>query len=131
MTGFNEFIGTWRAEEGAPYSSHTFTWELAGGEVSGRWIIEAADSPGARAAATAGNPTRFEMRVGKPWLEDGLLLFYLNDGPFVTEFRLFSRNDAVVGAAVHKLPREFAAPEHRQSIEAHRVRFVRKPEAAV
>ena len=127
MADFSDFIGTWRAEEGAPYSSHTFTWETAGTGLLGRWIIEAADSPAARAAAAAGRPARFEMPVGKPWLEDDLLLFRLHDGPFVTEFRLVGRNEAVVGAAVHKLPSEFSGPEHLRSIEGHRVRLTRQP----
>lgn len=126
MADLSDFIGTWRAEEGAPFSSHTFTWESAGLGLSGRWIIEAADRPAARAAAAAGRPTRLEMRVGTPWLEDDLLLFHVNDGPFVTEFRIVSRNEAVVGAAVHKLPPEFAGPEHGRSIEGHRVRLRRQ-----
>jgi hypothetical protein len=126
MADFSDFIGTWRAEGGGPYSAHTFIWEPAGVGLLGRWIIEAADSPAARAAASAGKPTRFEMRVGKPWLEDDLLLFHVNDGPVVTEFRLVSRNEAVVGAAVHKLPPELAGPEHRPSIEGHRVRLTRQ-----
>lgn len=131
MADFSDFIGTWRADEGAPYSSHTFTWEPAGIGLVGRWIIEAADSPAARAVASAGRPTRLEMRVGRPWLEDDLLLFHLNDAPFVTEFRLVTQNEAVVGAAVHKLPSEFAGPEHRQSIEGHRVQLTRQVQAAV
>ena len=130
MADLRDFIGTWRAEEGAPYSSHTFTWESAGIGLQGRWIIEAADSPAARAAVSAGQPTRLEMRVGKPWLEDGLLLFHVNDGPFVTEFRLVTEDEAVVGAAVHKLPPEFAGPEHRRSIEGHRVRLTRQDQAS-
>ena len=53
-----------------------------------------------------------EMRL-EPWLEDDLLLFRLNDERFVTEFRLLSRDEAVVGAAVHTLPPEFAGPASR------------------
>ena len=132
MTDFSEFIGTWRADREAPYSSHTFTWQPDDSGLLGRWIVEAADSPAIRAAAAAtGRPTRFEMQVGQPWLEDDLLLFYVNGGPVATEFRLLSRNEAVVGAAVHKLPPELSGPEHRESIEGHRVRLTRKPETTV
>jgi len=70
------------------------------------------------------------MQVGDPWLEDGLLLFHLNSGPYVTEFRLVGPDEAVVGAAVHKLPPEFAKPEHQVSIEAHRVHLTRQPGTA-
>ena len=67
-------------------------------------MIEAADSQAARAAATAGRPTQLEMQVGEPWLEEGLLRFHLNGGPYITEFRRVGPDEAVVGAAVNKLP---------------------------
>jgi hypothetical protein len=130
MGELSEFVGTWRAEKGVPYSTHTFTWENTGTGLRGRWIIEAADSPGARAAAAAGKPTRVEMQVGDPWLEDGLLLFHLHGSPYVTEFRLVGSNEAVVGAAMSKLPPEFAGPDHQRSVEGHRVHLTRLSEAA-
>lgn len=131
MGELRDFVGTWRAEKGAPFSNHTFTWENTASGLRGRWIIEAADSPAMRAAAAAGRPTRFEMQVGDPWLEDGLLLFRINGGPYITEFRLVRSNEAVVGAAVDKLPPEFAGPEHQRSIEGHRVLLTRQFETAV
>lgn len=126
MGEFGDFIGTWRAAQGPPYSSHTFTWEHTATGLRGRWIIEASNSPAARAAAAVRRPAQLEMQVGDPWLEDGVLLFHINGGPYVTEFRLVSANEAVVGAAVAKLPPEFAGPEHQRSIEGHRVRLSRQ-----
>jgi len=73
MAGLSDFVGTWRAERGAPFSIHTFTWEETGTGLRGRWVIEAPDSPAARAPTAAGMPKRFEMQVGDPWLESGLL----------------------------------------------------------
>jgi hypothetical protein len=125
-----DFVGTWRAEKGAPFSTHTFTWENTRTGLRGRWIIEAGDSPAARAAAAAGRPTRFEMQVDDPWLEDGLLLFHVNGAAYITEFRLVGSNEALVGAAVGKLPPEFAGPDHQRSIEAHRVQLTRQSETA-
>jgi hypothetical protein len=130
MGELSDFVGTWRAGKEAPFSNHTFTWENTASGLRGRWIIEAADSSGARAEAAAGKPTRFEMQVGDPWLEGGVLLFHINGGPYVTEFRLVGSTDAVVGAAVDKLPPELAGPEHRRSIESHRVRLTRQSESA-
>jgi hypothetical protein len=131
MTGLSDFVGTWRAEKGAPFSTHTFTWEDTGIGLRGRWVIEAADSPAARAATAAGRPTRIEMQVGDPWMEGGLLLFRLNGGPYISEFRLVGSNEAVVGAAMDKLPPEFAGPEHRRSIEGHRVQLIRHAGEAI
>ena len=65
------------------------------------------------------------MQIGDPWLEDGLLLFRVNGGPYITEFRLVGSNEAVIGAAVGKLPPEFAGPEHQRSMEGHRVHLTR------
>jgi len=70
------------------------------------------------------------MQVSDPWLEDGLLLFHVNRGPYITEFRLVGSNEAVVGAAVGKVPPEFAGPDHQRSIEEHRVRLTRQSETA-
>jgi len=126
MGELSDFVGIWRAEKGAPFSTHTFTWESTGTGLRGRWIIEAADSPTTRAAAAAGGPTRFEMQIGEPWLEDGLLLFHVNGGPYITEFRLVDSNEAVLGAAVGKVPPEFAGPDHQRSIDGHRVQLSRQ-----
>ena len=53
MGELSDFVGTWRASKGTPFSDHTFTWEQSAGGLRGRWIIEAADSPRARVAAAA------------------------------------------------------------------------------
>ena len=128
MGELSDFVGTWRASKGAPCSDHTFTWERSSGGLQGRWVIEAADSPRARAAAAVGRSTRLEVPVGAPWLEDGALLFSIHGSPYITEFRLAGPNEAVVGAAVAKLPPEFSGPEHQRSIEGHRVRLTRQAE---
>ena len=65
------------------------------------------------------------MLVGEPWIEEGLLLFRVNGGPYITEFRLVGPDEAVVGA-VNKLPPELRSPDHKQSIEGHRVRLTRQ-----
>ena len=67
------------------------------------------------------------MQVGEPWLEEGLLRFHLNGGPYITEFRRVGPDEAVVGAAVNKLPLEFTGPDCQRSIEGHRVRLTRQP----
>lgn len=126
VTELDDFVGTWRADEGAPYSTHTFTWERAGAYLRGRWVIKAANSEAAHVVVAAARPAQFEMQVGKPWLEDGLLLFHVNGGPYLTEFRLVGPAEAVVGAAVKHLPPEFTRPEDRHSIEAHRVRLTKQ-----
>jgi hypothetical protein len=130
MSELSDFVGTWHAAKGAPFSTHTFTWEKADTGLRGRWIVEAAESPAARAAAAAGKPTRLEMQIGEPWLEDGLLLFPVNGSPYPFEFRLVGSNEAVIGAAVSKLPPNLAGPDHQQSIEGHRIRLTRRSEAA-
>jgi hypothetical protein len=127
MTQLSDFIGTWCASQGPPYSDHTFTWEASTDGLQGRWIIEAPDSPAAREAARQGRPTRIEIPIGSPWLESGVLLFRLHEGPYISEFRLTGPDEAVVGAAVDKLPAEFVGPEFQRSIEGHRVRLIRQP----
>jgi hypothetical protein len=129
MNELGDFVGTWRASPGAPYSNHTFTWQVSDEGLEGRWIIEASDSPRAREADAQGRPTRFEVPIESPWLESGVLFFRANNAPFVSEFRLAGPNDAVVGAAVEKLPAEFTGPEFQRSIEGHRVRLTRQSEA--
>ena len=125
MPELSDFVGTWRAEYWA-LSNHTFMWEQTAAGLRGRWIIEVPDSPARRAMAAAGRPTRFEMQVGEPWLEDGLLLFHINGWPDVSEFRLVGPNQAVVGAAVSKLRPELTKPEYRAAIERHRVQLTRQ-----
>lgn len=131
MGELTDFVGTWHAKREAPFSSHTFTWESTATGLRGRWIIEAPDSPEARAAAAAGRPTRFEMAVGDPWQEAGRLLFHINEGPYLSEFKLVGTNDAVLGAAVDKLPPELTGPDELQSIEGHRVQLSRQSEGLV
>jgi hypothetical protein len=121
-----DFVGTWRAEGGSPFSTHTFTWESEDARLHGLWLVEAPDSPAARAAAAAGKPLRIEMQISDAWLEDGLLLFRVNGVPFVSEFRLVGEGVAVVGAAVHTLSGQFAYADHKRSIEGHRVRLTRQ-----
>ena len=93
-----QFVGTWTEDVGPPFSSHTFTWELNGARLRGRWVIEASDSPAARAAKESGRPQRIEMQIGEPWLEDGLLLFHVDGGPFVSvsEARVGTGNEEVL-----------------------------------
>ena len=38
------------------------------------------------------------MQIGEPWLEDGVLFFHVNGGPFISEFQLLGKAEAVVGA---------------------------------
>ena len=102
MVQLTDFTGTWRAEHGAPFSSHKFTWALRDGHLVGRWILAV---PNVAAATVAGRPTWAEMQIGEPWLEDGVLFFYVNGGPFMSEFRLLGQAEAVVGVALHKLAR--------------------------
>jgi hypothetical protein len=66
MGELSDFVGTWHAEREAPFSSHTITWEKTAAGLRGRWIVDAANTRAARAAAAAGRPTRFEMAVGDP-----------------------------------------------------------------
>ena len=126
MSDLIRFIGTWKANDGPPYSIHTFTWTPNGSSLRGSWLIEG--SVAAR-DITSELPTQFEMQIGEPWLEDGLLLLTVNGGPFVTEFRLIGDDEAVVGAALNQLPPHLAGPKHRSSIEAHRVRLTRESPA--
>jgi hypothetical protein len=70
------------------------------------------------------------MQIGEPSLDEGRLLFTVNRGPYLSEFTLISKDEAVVGAAADKLPPEFAGPEHQRAIEWHRVRLLRQRETA-
>lgn len=124
MANFQDFVGTWRAERGVPFSTHTFTWEAADAGLRGEWTIEATIAGGRESSALVRHwPKRLQMQISEPSLDEGRLLFYVNGGPYVWEFRLLDVGDAELGAAVDKLPPEFAGPEHRQSLEGHRVRL--------
>jgi len=74
---------------------------------------------------------RLQVQVGVPTIEEGRALFSMNGGPFATEFRLIGGSEAIVGAAVDKLPPELSGPEHQRSIEGHRVRMTRVSDASV
>ena len=37
MAQLTDFIGTWKAENGPPFSKHTFTWQQLDGHLVGRW----------------------------------------------------------------------------------------------
>lgn len=63
------------------------------------------------------------MQVGVPSFDEVRLLFGVNGSPIVTEFRIVGENEAVLGAAVDKLPPEFTGPEFQRSAEGHRVRL--------
>lgn len=132
MADLQDFVGTWRSERGAPYSTMTFTWVATDDGLRGEWIIEAsAPPPGAGTWMSNPGPRRYEMQVGPPTIEEGRALFSLNGGPFGTEFRLIGNDEALLGAAIDKLPPEMAGPEHRRSIEGHRVRLTKVSDAAV
>ncbi len=124
MADLRDFAGTWTACKGAPFSNHRFTWQLEGDHLEGRWVIEAADSRAARAAAAAGQPTRSECPIRECRLDGSRVLFQQSSGPFVSEFRLVSDHEAVVGAAVDQLPPEFVQ-KYGRSIEGHRVMLTR------
>lgn len=65
------------------------------------------------------------MQVGTPTFEERRALFAVNGGPYITEFRLLSDDEAAVGAAPDRIPPEFSGPEYQRSIEGHRVRLTR------
>jgi len=125
MADVTRFLGGWTASRGAPYSNHTFTWEIDHTRLRGRWVIEASDSPAARAATAIGRPMRLEMQVDEPSLEGDALMFQMHGGPALAEFRLVGPDEAIVGAAMDRLPPELDTPAGRRSVEGHRVRLVR------
>jgi hypothetical protein len=125
MADLGDFTGTWIASRGAPFSNHRFTWQLEDDRLQGRWIIETANAAAARAVAATGQPTRIEWPIGECRLDGSRVLFQQNGGPFVSEFRLVSDTEAVVGAAIDQLPSEFVQ-KYRKSIEGHRVTLRRQ-----
>ncbi len=98
MADLTQFLGTWIQDIGPPFSNHTFRWELEGSHLRGRWVVEAPDSPAARAATEAGRPLRIEIQIGDAWLDDGVLLFHVNGAPFVAEFRPVGEGEALRSA---------------------------------
>jgi hypothetical protein len=132
MADLGDFVGTWHAERGAPYSTHTFTWTASDDGLRGEWIIEAGPPPaGEHTWLSNPKPMRHQMPVGVPILDKERLLFGSEGSPFLAEFRLVGENEAVVGAAIDKLPPEFTGPEFLQSAEGHRVRLRKQSEPAV
>jgi hypothetical protein len=126
MSDLQKFVGTWRSERGAPYSTQTFTWVVADDGLHGQWVIEAAvPPPGERTWMSDPKPMRLEMQIGTPIAEQERVLFTANGGPYLSEFRLAGNDEAVVGAAPDKIPAEFAGPEFARSIEGHRIRLRR------
>lgn len=124
MASLQDFVGTWRSQRGVPYSTHTFAWEPADTGLRGEWTIEATVAGGRESSALVRHwPKHVQMQISEPSLDQGRLLFHVNGGPYVTEFRLLDSGDAELGAAVDKLPPEFAGSGYRQSIENHRVRL--------
>jgi hypothetical protein len=126
MTELQDFVGTWRSERGHPYSTQTFTWVMTDDGLLGEFVVEvAAPPPGTQTWMSNPRPMRHQVQVGAPTIEEGRALFSMHGGPFVTEFRLLGGGEAVVGAAVDRLPPEFTGPEHQRSIEGHRVHMTR------
>jgi hypothetical protein len=126
MADIQDFVGIWRSERGTPYSTQTFTWTTTDDGLRGAWVIEAtAPPPGAGSWMSNPKPRRHDMVVGPPTVEDGRALFTLNGGPYITEFLLLGNGEALVGAALDKIPPEFSGPEFARSIEGHRIRLRR------
>ena len=74
-------------------------------------------------------PRGGRCRLENRGLKDGVLLFHVSGGPFITEFRLLGKAEAVVGAALHKLPQgAFSGYERSaaRSAAAHQVRLLRQ-----
>jgi hypothetical protein len=124
MTALQDFVGTWRSETGAPHVVITFTWVLTDDGLRGESAIEVAE-PSAGAAPWMSNrgPRRYDRPIGTPTVEEGRALFSVDGAPSPAEFRLLGGGEAIVGAALDKLPPELAGPEHQRAFEAHRVRL--------
>jgi hypothetical protein len=125
-----DFLGIWRSERGAPYSTQTFTWTATDGGLRGECVIEVvAPPPGMGTWMSTAGPRRHDMPIGPPIFEEDRALFTVNNMPYVAEFRLLGNGEAAFGAAMDKLPPELAGPEHQRSIDAHRVRLTRIADA--
>jgi hypothetical protein len=103
MAALPHFVGTWRNAPHDPQSTHTLIWKLDSTGLRGRWIVEPTIEGG-------------EMRIGRCWIEEDVLLFRVNGNAWPSEFRLTASGDALVGVACEKLGR---------AIEGHRMRLVR------
>ncbi len=125
MTDLQKFVGTWRSERGAPFSTQTFTWTLVDEGLRGSWLIEGPAPATGNTWISNPKPFHHQMEIGTPIVEEDRVLFTANGGPYVSEFRLVSNDEAVVGAAPDKIPPEFAGPEFARSIEGHRIRLRR------
>jgi hypothetical protein len=113
MAALPHFIGTWKNAPHDPRSAHTLTWRLESTGLRGRWIVEPTMEGD---ALVGGTPRAYEMRVGRCWIEDDVLLFHVNGSAWPSEFRLTESGEAVLGVASEKLGRE---------IDGHRLRLLR------
>jgi len=113
MAALPHFVGTWRNAAHDPQCTHTLIWKLERTGLRGRWIVEPTIEGG---GVVSGKPRAYEMRVGRCWVEDDVLLFHVNGNAWPSEFRLTDRGDALVGVASEKLGR---------AIDGHRMRLVR------
>lgn len=127
MAALEQFAGTWRSERGHPYSTQTVTWTMADNRLVGHWLIEAAGPPPETGWQSNPQPLRHEVHLTAVTLDEGRVLFTLNGGPYITEFRLVGDDEAVLGAAPDKIPPEFSGPEFQRSIEGHRIRLRKLP----
>ena len=125
MPDLQRFVGTWTGAHVSGLSHHTITWALDDGRLSGKWCIDATDTPETRAAAAAGRPRRITMVLDDTQMSGEVALFRMQGAPFQTEFRMTSESEAVVGAAEDQLPDLFRQPEYARAIEGHRVRLTR------
>jgi hypothetical protein len=75
MTALTDFVGTWVASRGAPYSNHVCEWRLEGERLRRHWPIEAPESSAAGAAAAAGLPIRLQVAIDDCRLDDSRVLF--------------------------------------------------------
>lgn len=126
MADLQDFVGAWRSERGAPYSTMTFTWVAGADGLRREWVIETAVPP-PPAGTWMSNPVprRHEMQIGPPTIENDRALFTMNGSPYITDFRLLGDDEAIAGAAPDKIPPEFSGPEFQRSIEGHRIRLRR------
>lgn len=125
MDDLHRFVGTWTGAHVSGLSHHTITWLFDDGRLSGKWCIDATDTPENRAAAAAGRPRRITMVLDDTQMSGDVALFRMQGAPFQTEFRMTSESEAVVGAAEDQLPELFRQPEYSRAIEGHRVRLTR------
>lgn len=109
MPELRDFIGTWKTDPHPSISAHTLTWQLDAGQLRGRWTIAATIEA---AGFLMGRPRPCEMRVGRAWIDDGVLLFHVNGAVWPSEFRLAGDGEAVLGSARHKLSKDTVDRHH-------------------